>query len=215
MDKLTAVRWTAEEALAMDVWLVEERGFTIPELMAVAGLRVAEAALAMCRERGLGRVVLLVGPGNNGGDAVVAAGHLREAGLEVVETRPLAGDGMPSLDAETLVVDGLFGVGLSRAIDGAAREAVEAVNASDAAVLSIDVPSGLSATTGQVVGATASDPEGGVVVRPDLVLTFVGPKAGFFVGRGPEVVREWEAVDIGFPVVEAETWIAERRRARD
>lgn len=198
----TTVRWTADEALAMDRWLVDERGFTIPQLMAVAGRRVADAARALCEARGLSRVVLLIGPGNNGGDAVVAGEHLRAVGLDVVEVRPLQGDDLPALDARTLVVDGLFGVGLVRPIEGAPRAAIDAVNASDAVVLSIDVPSGLHATSGAILG----DEDG--AVRPDEVVTFVGPKAGFFVGRGPDVVGDrWTAVDIGFPIEEAEAWI--------
>ena len=185
----------------MDVWLVGERGFTIDQLMAVAGQRVAEVAFELSAERELTRIVLLIGPGNNGGDAVVAGEHLRRARLDVVDVRPLAGDVTPPLDAATLVIDGLFGVGLSREIAGVTRSAVEAVGDSPATVLSIDVPSGLCATTGT----------GDVVVRSDVVVTFVGPKAGFFLGRGPDLVRDWRAVDIGFPIEEAERWVTARR----
>lgn len=197
------LRWTADEASAMDRWLVDDRGFTIDELMATAGRRVAATALALCRQHGLERVVLLVGPGNNGGDASVAGRHVRDAGLDVTEVRPLDGEALPQLDARTLVVDGLFGVGLSRPIEGDAAAAVDAVNASYAKVLSVDVPSGLDATSGEILGTA---------VRPDCVVTFVGPKQGFFVGQGPEVVGdEWIAVDIGFPISEAEAWLRGRR----
>jgi NAD(P)H-hydrate repair Nnr-like enzyme with NAD(P)H-hydrate epimerase domain len=206
---MTRTEWTAEEAQAMDRWLVEERGRTIPELMAVAGRRVAEAAREMLAGRGLRSVVALVGPGNNGGDVLVALQHLPDVETDI--WRPLDGDPVPRLDAGTLVIDGLFGVGLARPIAGAARRAVLAVRGSPAAVLAVDVPSGLSATTGGIVGCTAEAPDGGVAIRADRTVTFVGAKRGFFRGEGPRLVGDWRAVDIGFPVAEAEAWLARRR----
>jgi NAD(P)H-hydrate epimerase len=186
---------------------VDERGFTIPQLMAVAGERVAAAARALMAERGLRRAVFLVGPGNNGGDALVAEERLRGE-LPTLLWRPLAGDPLPELDATTLVVDGLFGVGLSRPIEGRARRALEHAAASSATVLAVDIPSGLHATTGEIVGGDA-----GAALRAHRTLTFVGPKRGFFHGAGPRLVGAWRAVDIGFPVGEAEAWIRARRAA--
>jgi len=219
MSEPAPIAFSAEEALAMDRWLVS-RGFRIEGLMATAGARVAEAARRLCRERGLTRTVFLVGPGNNGGDALVAERLLRPA-LETLVWQPLpraaGADALagadrarpprvtaepPALDARTLLVDGLFGVGLARPLGGAARAAVQHVSASPATVLAIDVPSGLDATTGEVLGG-----DEGVAVRAHETVTFVGPKAGFFVGRGPELVGAWRAVDIGFPPREAEAWL--------
>jgi len=151
--------------------------------------------------------VFLVGPGNNGGDALVAEGHLRGEQPTLV-WRPLAGDPPPELDARTLLVDGLFGVGLSRPIEGRARQALEHVAASPATVLAVDIPSGLHATTGEIVGGAA-----GAALRAHRTLTFVGPKRGFFHGAGPRLVGAWRAVDIGFPVEEAEAWVRARRAA--
>ena len=202
--------FTAEEALAMDRWLEEERGFTIPQLMASAGARLADAARELAAARGCARLVFLVGPGNNGGDALVAEEALRGA-FRTEIWRPLAGDPAPPLDASTLLVDGLFGVGLARPLDGAARAAVEVVNASGAVVLAVDIPSGLSATNGEVVGASEADPEGGVAVHADATLSFVGPKRGFFLGAGPRHVGAWSAAEIGFPAEDAWEWLAARR----
>src|SRR5262249_35252056 len=111
----------------------------------------------------------------------------------------------PPLDARTLLVDGLFGVGLTRPLEGAAREAVEHVNASRAVVLAIDIPSGLSADSGEALGAA---------VRAAETIAFVGPKRGFFVDAGPAHVGTWRAVEIGFPAREAEAWVRARRAAR-
>ncbi len=204
------VVYSAEESSAMDVWLAEERGFTVERLMGNAGARLADAIRELCDAHGLTRVVFLVGPGNNGGDAVVAAGLLGRAYLQ--ETwRPLEEVKTPVLDSETLVVDGLFGVGLARPIGGEARCAVEHVSSSPARVLAVDIPSGLSATTGEVVGTTPDAPEGGIAVVADETLTFVGPKAGFFIAAGPVHVGRWRAAEIGFPPEEAEAWVRARR----
>ncbi len=210
---MTEIRWTADEALAMDGWLIGEQGFTLEQLMATAGSRLADAAGELAQEAGCRRIVLLVGPGHNGGDAVVAEGHLR-ARWPTLVWRPLADDPVPELRADDLVVDGLFGVGLARPIEGAARAAVAAVKVARAAgarVLAVDVPSGLSATTGEIVGCTWDSPDGGVAIRADRTLAFVGPKAGFFVGAGPALVGEVSVVDLGFPVEEAEAWVVARR----
>jgi len=203
-ETAAAAAWTAEEASAMDGWLIHERGFTLPALMEQAGARVAEQAEALLDERALTRAVFLVGPGNNGGDALVAERRLRaqRPALATALWRPLRDDAPPALDARTLLVDGLFGVGLSRPVEGASRAAIEHVNASAACVLAIDIPSGLHATTGAVLGAA---------IRARRTVTFVGPKRGFFVGAGPSLVGEWRAVEIGFPAEEAVGWRDGRR----
>ncbi|HEX5010653.1 MAG TPA: NAD(P)H-hydrate epimerase [Planctomycetota bacterium] len=208
---------TADEALAMDRWLVS-RGFTLAALMATAGARVADAARRLARERQLQRAVFLVGPGNNGGDALVAERLLRGE-LETLVWQPLpraAGadrdppprrvSEAPPLDARTLLVDGLFGVGLARPLEGAARAAVQHVSDSRATVLAIDVPSGLSATTGEVVGGAR-----GAALRAHATVTFVAPKTGFFRAAGPEHVGQVYVVDLGFPPSELEPWLTARR----
>ncbi len=150
-DRSTPLAYSAEEALAMDHWLIEERGFTLSGLMGAAGARLAEAARALVAEHALARVVLLAGPGHNGGDARVAEALLRNgrpavpttlwqplsegSGAEVAPAKSLAPRrptdaaadalGSPSLDGPTLLVDGLFGVGLCRPLTGAALRAVE------------------------------------------------------------------------------------------
>ncbi len=194
----------------MDLWLADERGFSIQTLMESAGSCLAVAVLELAAERELERVVYMVGPGNNGGDALVARSVTADQ-LPGEIWQPLADGRVPHLDEQTLVVDGLFGVGLARPLSGAARAAVELVLGSSAFVLAVDIPSGLCATTGQVLGKTAADSSGGVAVRADRTVTFVGPKQGFFVGDGPRHVGRWQAVEIGFPAAEAEAWVAARR----
>lgn len=199
-DRAPAVVFSAEEALAMDRWLLG-RGETLAGLMAHAGAAVAVAATELCAEHGLSRVLGLAGPGNNGGDVRVA--------LEQLESRhscrlwqPLADEPVPELGPHTLVLDGLFGVGLCRPVGGRAAAALAAVSRSGCPVLAVDVPSGLHATTGEVLGCA---------LKARWTLCLVGPKAGFFVGAGPDHVGLWRAAPIGFPVQEASDWVLARR----
>ena len=173
------------------------------ELMERAGAAVARAATTMTRERA-GPVLILAGPGNNGGDALVAARILRERGIEVrvallVDGSRYGGDAQlawqrwsqdgaaagPAIDPSTvvghasLVVDGLFGIGLRRAPEGKAKTWIESVNAADVPVLAIDVPSGVDADTGSVPG---------VAIRADRTLTFLAGKPGLCTGDGVDHV---------------------------
>jgi hydroxyethylthiazole kinase-like uncharacterized protein yjeF len=164
-------------------------------LMQRAGQAAANVALALLAGQANRSVLLLAGPGNNGGDALEAAANLAHvsAGVDVTvihirgqapltdETaralaRAHAGnvhfiDALPPADPG-LLIDGLFGIGLTRPLDGNARALVEAVNALHWTVLALDVPSGLDADTGAVVG------EFGVAMRAAHTLTFIGDKPG-------------------------------------
>ncbi|MFT7465589.1 MAG: NAD(P)H-hydrate repair Nnr-like enzyme with NAD(P)H-hydrate epimerase domain, partial [Pseudohongiellaceae bacterium] len=120
------IAYSAEESREMDRWLCEERGFSISGLMDGAGSRLGEAVLELAAEHKLERVIFMVGPGNNGGDALVA----RALTAEIVSGevwQPLSDGRSPQLDRQTLLVDGLFGVGLARPLEGVSRAAVELV----------------------------------------------------------------------------------------
>jgi hydroxyethylthiazole kinase-like uncharacterized protein yjeF len=167
------------------------------ELMLAAGRAVADAAI----EIGGHRILVLAGPGNNGGDGLVAARFLMEAGYDVrvallghpgklqgdaataygdfkgpVETLDSADAGEFDLDAD-LVVDALFGAGLTRGITGDLGRLVERVNGQGAAVLAVDLPSGVDGATGQIAGSA---------VEADRTVTFYRLKPGhlLYPGRG-------------------------------
>jgi len=175
---------------------------TVPHaLMARAGLGVARLARAVVPHAR--RVTALVGPGNNGGDALVAALHLMRAGVQVealalADPARLPGDaadawqqaqaaGLPiALDAAAfararlqrseLILDGLLGLGATRAPEGAIADAIAAANASGRPILAIDLPSGLSADHGRVLGEQA--------IRARWTLSLLALKPGLFTGAG-------------------------------
>ncbi|WP_323141648.1 NAD(P)H-hydrate dehydratase [Massilia phyllosphaerae] len=172
-------------------------------LMRRAGAASAARALDLLKGRPVADlslpVMVLAGPGNNGGDALEAAVHLSEAGwtVEVVhlagstpspETQAALerarGAGLRFIDAVAadaqyaLVVDGLFGIGLTRPLTGQARQLAEQVNIMRGPVLALDVPSGLDADTGAIVGP------GGVAVAATHTITFLGDKPGLHTGDG-------------------------------
>jgi hydroxyethylthiazole kinase-like uncharacterized protein yjeF len=191
-----------------------------------AGDAAAAHALDLLGDRRTGPVLVLAGPGNNGGDALEVAANLAAAGVDV-DVVHLAG-GVPAPDAAAalararagrvrfldtipdgrtygLAVDGLFGIGLARPLAGRARELVDALNRLDCPVLALDVPSGLDADTGTVVG-----PDGAAVCATHTI-TFLGHKPGLHTGDGCDhagrVRVERLGVDPG-PDGAAQAWLS-------
>lgn len=185
-------------------------------LIECAGLAVARLALAI---RPFGRsAIVFAGPGNNGGDGLIAARHLAALGWNVhvalIGPAPTPGTdaahalasartaGLPphaGLEAlprrADVVIDALLGLGTSRAPEGdfaAAIQAIEVLRRASATVLAVDLPSGLDARTGQ--------PHGEDVVRADHTLTFLGLKAGLFTGEGRALAGRLWFDDLGEPV---------------
>jgi NAD(P)H-hydrate epimerase len=209
------VTLTREQAREVDRIAMEELGIPGLVLMENAGRGIAEVALARLKSR-LGPVAVVCGPGNNGGDGFAAARHLANAGADVrihlavpAEACPEGSDagvnllivramGLPlredlDLAGAGLILDGLFGTGLTRPVREPYLAAVRAINVAGEAgaeVLAIDLPSGLDANTGGVLG---------VAVRADCTATMVAPKAGFFRAEGPRLVGEIRVIDIGVP----------------
>ncbi len=179
-----------------------------PSLMERAGACAAQRALAMLD----GRALVLAGPGNNGGDAFVVARHMKAAGH--APTVLFAGDParLPT-DAQAahaawlacggqcvsrypdghygLIVDGLFGIGLTRPIEGCHAEWIERANASGSPILALDTPSGLNALTGQTLG---------VAIRAAHTVTFIALKPGLLTGDGPDLCGTLEVCDLGLEV---------------
>lgn len=167
-------------------------------LMRRAGEAAARFALGLLGERRDRPVLVLAGPGNNGGDALEVAANLADAGVDATvlfqpgqreiseeaqsaHERARGGtvgfiDMLPPDGDWALVVDGLFGIGLARPLDGDYRDMVASVNALRCPVLALDVPSGLDADTGAIIGDGVG--RDGIAVRATHTITFLGDKPG-------------------------------------
>ena len=200
---LTAV--TASEMEAVDRVAVDEFGISLLQMMENAGRNLA---WHICDTR-TGPVIVLAGNGGNGGGGLCAARHLanRDIPISVVLDRhPDELDGAARTQYETLVamdvrvdhgsdalvtqdigtvVDALVGYGLNGPLRGTAGELVEYINERDAAVVSLEIPSGMDATTGE---------QSGPCVEPDRVVTLALPKMGL-----SEVKTNLYLADIGIP----------------
>lgn len=177
------------------------------ELMEAAGRAVAAALQARWRPC---PVLVLCGPGNNGGDGFVVGRLLQEAGWKVTlallgERDALRGDAARHaarwqgeirsmhtglLDGVELVVDALFGAGLSRDVDGLAAEMLCAVEQRGLPVCAVDMPSGVDGATGQVRG---------VAVQAALTVTFFRKKPGHVLFPGRALCGDIVVADIGIP----------------
>lgn len=195
-------------------------------LMQRAGLAVARLAMAIAPHAQ--RVWVCAGPGNNGGDALVAARHLAAGGREVqvslladpdryppdartaFEQARAAGVAMSSAlpgaaDAQ-LCLDGLLGLGQRRAPEGAMAHAIGLLNSARAPVLAIDLPTGLCSDTGRRLGSVA--------VRADHSLALLTLKPGLFTGEGRDHAgRVWlDALGVQVRDIEVSAWLARADR---
>jgi NAD(P)H-hydrate epimerase len=174
-------------------------------LMEAAGWQVARLVRQHYAPR---RTVVLCGPGNNGGDGFVAARLLDRWGWPVVvgllgERGALKGDAALAaarwqgplrplseelLSGNPLVVDALFGAGLTRPLDGMARAVVEKIAALGLPTVAVDLPSGVNGDSGAVLGAAA---------RAELTVTFAAAKPGHLLLPGRELCGRLEVCEIG------------------
>lgn len=183
---------------------IEQNASALPEppgLMARAGLAIAELARSLAGDGT--SILLLAGPGNNGGDALLAARHLKQWWYKVdvvftgnanklppdaakaykawLESGGTILEDLPEHGCWDLVIDGLFGIGLDRDLDKRHYELVKQVNALKLPVLAIDIPSGLDSETGQAFRAA---------IKATHTLTFLGLKPGLLTAYGPDYCGE-------------------------
>jgi ADP-dependent NAD(P)H-hydrate dehydratase / NAD(P)H-hydrate epimerase len=197
MNSLPLAVYTAEQVRALDRHAIEALRIPSWTLMTRAG----EAALRTLRScwPSAQQVLVVCGPGNNAGDGYVLARAACEQRLSVrvlalSDPASLRGDARRAYDdfiaaggsvqprgagieGADVIVDAIFGTGLSRPVDAATADIIHAINDSRAHVLALDIPSGLHADTGEVLGAAVS---------AGRTITFIGLKLGFYLGEGPD-----------------------------
>lgn len=205
---------TPAQMAAVDRAMADTCGLDLLQVMEVAGLAVA----AFARDRFFGgnaagrRVVVLAGPGGNGGDGLVAARYLSGWGATVEAFTSAPRDRFSPMAAHNaaiadriaiplveevallpgcgLVIDALLGFSLSGAPTGRAADLIRLANRQPAPILAIDLPSGLDGLTGEV-----RDP----CIRADATLTLARPKTGLLVPGAVGVAGETWVADIGVP----------------
>ncbi|WP_137131176.1 NAD(P)H-hydrate dehydratase [Rhizobium sp. FY34] len=198
---------TPDEMTAADA-AAAASGLNSFDLMDRAGRAVAAAALAAYP--GALRHVVLCGPGNNGGDGYVAARALYESGVPVAafalgDRADLKGDALRAFDLcpvavwplseftpekGDIIIDALFGAGLSRAVPDAVAEVMDRVFEARLPVLAIDLPSGLCGRRGMVLGRS---------FRAERTVTFMAKKPGHLLMPGRELCGQVDVFDIGIP----------------
>jgi len=191
-------------------------------LMENAGRGAAEILLELLADGEVADpVVIVCGPGNNGGDGFVVGRHLLQDGwlvqvLLMAEAEQVSGDARANLDAFVglggavteltttleapqldelltdagVLVDAIFGTGLTRAVAGRYRMMIEALNRSAAPCLALDIPSGIDSDSGEVLGAA---------ITADTTATFAHVKIGMMLREGPERCGDIEVVPLGLP----------------
>ena len=202
---MTELLTTAEMAEADRLTIAS--GIAGTDLMENAGRAVADRVAAVLKRRD---VIVVAGPGNNGGDGFVAARLLAERGFSVRvgfvgDRKRLTGDAARAAERWTgpteaatpastancdLIVDALFGAGLDRVVEGLPRAMIEAMNGASVPILAVDLPSGVNGTTGAVLG---------VAVNATHTVTFFRRKIGHVLLPGRLHCGQVEVVDIGIP----------------
>ena len=202
ISPLPKTLYIAAQVRELDRIAIEE--FSIPGITLME--RAGDTAYQLMRIKWpeAKRILVLCGPGNNGGDGYILARLAREENLlvnlrQVGDHQKIAGDALlaaerctasdlqplplsnENLDDYDVIVDALLGTGLDREVTGQWQEVINDINCGNTPVLSLDIPSGLNADTGCIMGCA---------VKADATMTFIGLKQGLFTGQGVEYSGE-------------------------
>ncbi|HEX8328860.1 MAG TPA: NAD(P)H-hydrate dehydratase [Hymenobacter sp.] len=204
---------SAAQTRQLDQATLEEQGITSVQLMERAAQALLFWFYGEYSYQPPTETLLLCGPGNNGGDGLALARLLHGAGFpvrvgllpaenhspdwqhnrevlpEAVPVTELSETEWPDFSPRGLVIDALFGTGLSRPLEGLAAAVVAKLNEAQTRVVAVDLPSGLF--------ADAPQPAGSAVVRAQHTVSFGRPKLAFLLPQNAEYVGEWHVEDIG------------------
>lgn len=204
---------TSQKMKALDRIAIKRYGIPSFILMENAGRGIADLAQTLVRKKA--RILVVCGKGNNGGDGLVSARHLTNRGFRVDvvllgKLNELTDDarlnhqivtkmGIPVLKQARLkhllkradlVIDGIFGIGLTRTVEGIYRKVISLINSSRKPVLAIDIPSGLDSDSGKALG---------IAVRAKVTGTLGVAKCGLFLNDGPACSGNIKVIDISIP----------------
>jgi hydroxyethylthiazole kinase-like uncharacterized protein yjeF len=211
MDDTAARLYTAEQVRSLDKSAIDAHGLPGIELMERAGRSVFDATRQVfpdCKNW-----LILCGGGNNGGDGYIVARLAHQAGIRAVVCALKPVDSMSGVAADAatrwreaggetcpwpvpdpssydLIVDALLGTGLDRPPKGDYAAAVDLINQSSANVVAVDLPTGLNADTGNVMGSA---------VAADITITFIGRKRGLYTADGPDQAGVVQFSDLQTP----------------
>ncbi|MBI4712459.1 MAG: NAD(P)H-hydrate epimerase [Planctomycetes bacterium] len=204
-----------EQMRRADQTTIKKYGIPALILMENAGRCVAEQSLKLLKNKTNKAVLVICGKGNNGGDGFVAARHLYNSGIKVkilyldrtkkppntieaaINFQIINNLKIPVLKATPsairntgLIIDAIFGIGLTRPIESPIREIIDAINTNKAPVLAIDIPSGLDADTGKPLG---------IAIKANVTVTLGAPKIGFLNKSARPYIGKVVVADIGIP----------------
>lgn len=200
----------AREAKEIDGISIQKIGIPSFVLMERASLKIAEF-VSQNADAATDRILVVCGSGNNGGDGAAAGRILKEWGYDVVIallgneenateemklqlsiTRNLSIPVItePVITEYTVIIDAIFGIGLSREITGDYAGWIAEINDADATIVSVDIPSGIDASTGKVLGTA---------IQADYTVTFGVNKRGLVLFPGTQYAGKVIVADIGFP----------------
>ena len=203
---------TADQMNRIDQQTIQQIGIPALVLMENAGRMMVEVIEQQLPNKK--RFGVVVGKGNNGGDGLVMARHLAHLGRSVtvylvsdvhnfspsaqVNLKIAQNLGLPIVDAKQILptfnqdvlIDAIFGIGLSRPIEGYLAKVIQKINKSNATIVAVDIPSGLNTDTGQPLGET---------IKADLTITVGLAKVGLLIEPGATLSGKIRVVDIGFP----------------
>jgi len=207
---------TAKTAKLLDLEAKDKFRISTLILMENAGSNVAAQAFKSCKGK---KIAIFCGKGNNGGDGFVAARHLLTKGIKpdiflAGKISQVENEAKTNLEILLklktkvcevsehnlhfikiskygLIIDALLGVGLSGEVRGIYKNLISLINSSQAYIISVDIPSGLDATSGKILGCC---------MKADKTVTFVAKKRGMVIGDGPKYCGKIIVVDLGVPL---------------
>jgi len=209
--------FTSKQIYKIDKLVTEK--FLIPSfvLMENAGRSVAEIVKKYAQKNKLGKIIVFSGPGKNGGDGFVCARYLfiwkfKICVVTFVDKNSYTVDVLQNykileqlkikiqkfdytkikhdIKKYDIIIDAIFGIGLSRPVDGKYKEAIEIINSSNKTIFSIDIPSGLNADTGEILGC---------VIKPDYTLSIGFLKYSYRLKHVKSLLGKLKVLDIGYP----------------